>query len=432
MNDAHDEGRRPRPVRTLYRPERSGDTRLYVGDLWVEVDGTVEVARGELIFRVEGGGRLEAWVERDDPRLDGTYLSPSHAKLVGLPPGASLSPPTDAPPLHTSKDQVHVERPVEAGDLRYSRRLLVHVGGELQRWLPVVEVEDGTKQTRLHFELLGWPAVLAAVGEFDPAWFSHVVEIDLRGEVAEVADVNDFSGCLFSLLSFVAGQEVGITVIAGVDDDGEPVWVQWASARQAIGQPGVRWCSMLLASEALPVLAQGLTRIWNDPARREAIRRAIGYLHVAERGLLDVRVPTACIGLELMAWAVLQRESWTTPGALKDMDASVMLRLLLRACDIPLDVPATFAALTKRMRATDKNWAGPEVLINVRNRLVHPPKKIDEVEWPSGQEQLEAWQLGTWYLELVILRQLGYRGEYWSRLELNRWEGNVEPVPWSR
>jgi hypothetical protein len=44
---------------------------------------------------------------------------------------------------------------------------------------------------------------------------------------------------------------------------------------------------------------------------------------------------------------------------------------------------------------------------------------------------VEAWQLATWYLELAVVRLLGYDGEYVSRLRLEGWIGDTEPVPWS-
>jgi hypothetical protein len=70
-------------------------------------------------------------------------------------------------------------------------------------------------------------------------------------------------------------------------------------------------------------------------------------------------------------------------------------------------------------------------LWRVRNSLVHPPKRIEEPEWPHRDELLEAWQLATWYLELAVLRLLGYRGEYVSRLRLEGWVVDIEVVPWS-
>lgn len=54
-----------------------------------------------------------------------------------------------------------------------------------------------------------------------------------------------------------------------------------------------------------------------------------------------------------------------------------------------------------------------------------------EPEWPDRDELLEAWQLAAWYLELAVVRLLGYEGEYVSRLRLEGWIGDTEIVPWS-
>ena len=90
-------------------------------------------------------------------------------------------------------------------------------------------------------------------------------------------------------------------------------------------------------------------------------------------------------------------------------------------------------AIGRRFGANLKScrWEGPEILFNVRNDMVHPPKQLVEPEWPEGDLLFEAWQLGTWYLELALLRIMGYDGQYWSRVRLNRSGADGEPVPWS-
>ncbi|MGH7485499.1 MAG: hypothetical protein ACREMY_07830, partial [bacterium] len=77
------------------------------------------------------------------------------------------------------------------------------------------------------------------------------------------------------------------------------------------------------------------------------------------------------------------------------------------------------------------DWEGPEVVFNIRNGLIHPPKDLQDPAWPNVDELFEAWQLATWQLQLVLLRVLGYEGDYWSRLRLGRSEMDVEPVPWA-
>ena len=81
-------------------------------------------------------------------------------------------------------------------------------------------------------------------------------------------------------------------------------------------------------------------------------------------------------------------------------------------------------------------WTGARILINSRlartsRRSETRSKRIEEPEWPNRNELLETWQLATWYLELAVLRLLGYEGEYLSRLRLGGWEFDTETVPWS-
>ena len=104
----------------------------------------------------------------------------------------------------------------------------------------------------------------------------------------------------------------------------------------------------------------------------------------------------------------------------------------MRTCGIPVEVPSNLGHLERRLKSIgSRDWAGPELIFNVRNELVHPPRKLDHPEWPDPDVLLEAWQLSTWYLELALLHTLGYNGKYWSRLKLGRNVYDIEPVPWT-
>jgi hypothetical protein len=65
--------------------------------------------------------------------------------------------------------------------------------------------------------------------------------------------------------------------------------------------------------------------------------------------------------------------------------------------------------------------------VGVRNRLVHPPKpNRKEMKLPY----FEAFTLGKWYVELIMLSACGYTGKYSNRTKIRRWVGEVEHVPW--
>jgi hypothetical protein len=181
----------------------------------------------------------------------------------------------------------------------------------------------------------------------------------------------------------------------------------------------------------LPALAAGLSSLADDRALLQVVDRAGRHLLAANGPeVLDVRIPVACSGLELLGWAVLQRQQWLTRDGLGRLPAAGRVRLLLQWASIPVELPTQFGALAaRRGRLGQTDAAGPEVIFDVRNNLVHPPRRIEEPEWPGHSELFEAWQLATWYLELAVIRLLGYEGEYVSRLRLGGWIGDTELVP---
>jgi hypothetical protein len=112
-------------------------------------------------------------------------------------------------------------------------------------------------------------------------------------------------------------------------------------------------------------------------------------------GVLDVRVAMAAAGLELLGWAVLQHQKWLTTDALGKLTAGARTRLLLQWASIPIEVPSGFTALPARLRRFGRpDEAGPEVVTEVRNLVMHPPKKLNDPEWPGSDELYEAWRLG--------------------------------------
>lgn len=55
---------------------------------------------------------------------------------------------------------------------------------------------------------------------------------------------------------------------------------------------------------------------------------------------------------------------------------------------------------------------GPEMLIRLRNDLVHPEMKTNV----STEEYFEARNMGQWYVERLLLKLFHYGGSYTNRL----------------
>ena len=64
-----------------------------------------------------------------------------------------------------------------------------------------------------------------------------------------------------------------------------------------------------------------------------------------------------------------------------------------------------------------------------RNKIVHPVRKDNRANL-SVEDMWNIIQIGTKYIELIVLSFIGYKGEYSNRLK-ERWFGEVEVVPWN-
>jgi hypothetical protein len=296
-----------------------------------------------------------------------------------------------------------------------------------------VQLNDGW-QSQLDFELPGWQLTFVPADERDdPANFPAgiVKAVPLQPDW-NADDVEDLYRRLFLLLGFIACREVGIGPVCGFDVAGDLCWVEWANMRMRPGKTAARWCSRRAAASALPLLAKGLAGLAGDPQVEKVVDRGINHVFATNgEEVLDVRVPIACSGIELLAWAVLQRHGHLGRKVLERMSAASMAERLLDWAGIPTTLPSELKALDARRNNRDPNWVGPDILFNVRNNLVHPPPRLTDAEWATPDELVEAYKLAAWYLELALLRLLGYEGKYWSRLREGHSAADLELVPWA-
>jgi hypothetical protein len=427
-------------IHPIYRASDDGIILVYGGHLLVSQGGVERTAKGDLELRLSPRPTLGAHVAGSEDWLLTSALQ-SENLTVRLPADASLEPPTtSALPVEPDNASSWADFPIPindlvAGDVRLVERLILHISGPLTTWLPKSQTESGL-QGQIPVRLGSWNLRLAATGEPRAAEdFSFVVEATPDERLLDEEIVGRLRRQIFLLFSFMAGQEIGVGPLVGLNASGRVVWAHWDAPRFTPGRSPWRWCPKQLVGEALPVLAKGLTDLKADPALQAVLDRAINHLLVANGSEpLDVRIPVACSGLELLGWAVLQRHQWLTREVIDrpQFPASASTRLLLHWAGIPVGLPERFGALAaRRASLRQPDWAAPEILFNVRNALVHPPKRVDEPEWPSEDELFEACQLATWGLELAIVRLLGYEGTYTSRLRLNQPGSGSEPVPWA-
>ena len=427
----------PSLIHSVYRTPIDGSVLLYAGDLIAtREDGEARTVRGDVRLTIAGNTALRAYVADED---DWLFVEP--IVKIDLPPASSLAPPSGtAVPVQPStamvwhNDDVLINR-LTAGEPRLVERVIVHVTGALGevRW-PYVSVGE-VHQYQIPFQLPGWTLRIARTDE--AGLFDHVIEATPDATPVGADDIEALRRRLFTLLSLVRGTATGVAPLAGVDASGEVVWVEWAAPRVGSTYSRHLWCWPGLVPAALPAVAQGFAKLAADQGLEQALDRAVGLLNAANGAetVVDARIPIACSGLELMAWAVLQHKGWLTTETTRvpALTAMARLRLLLKWAGIPTELPTgDFIHLADRARRLNRAGdEGPESVVGVRNRLVHPPKDLRDPEWPDADEMVETWDLALWYLELVILRVLGYAGQYGSRLRRRAWIMETEAVPWA-
>ena len=428
-----------RHTRSVYRTVND-EMLVYAGPLEIPVNGSTEVTEGDLVISFSPRLALQARLAGPNEWLHNLALNGDPPREVTVPTGSSLAPPSASAVPTQPQQGPWAEVPlrlnkVDAGDFSAAVRLIFHVVGRVTsspcRRCRLWSVGKGRCRSRCQAGI--WFLPSPRISRSATNCHSSRTPCPAPGQTISGEAVETLGLPLQSILGFLSGSNVGVVPVVGLDASDEVVAARWAARQVNLDHTPLRWCYEGDVATALPQLAAGRTQLEaDDPVLARCLDRAIA-LHLAANGqeVLDVKLPVACSGLELLAWSVLQQYDWLSPRATESLKAPGRAQLLLKWAEIPTDLPSSMPALAQRRgKINQPTFQAVELAINVRNKVVHPPNNIRSVEWPSGEELFEAWQFTTWCLELGILRLLEYRGNYWSRLQLGSWSGRVESVPW--
>lgn len=234
---------------------------------------------------------------------------------------------------------------------------------------------------------------------------------------------------LCTFLSFCQGHWVSTALTYGLDEHGAVAMEEWGTRKLSPSHGITNWLDEHHGN-CMEILFPGFVQRMTNSDWRDALKHAIYWYVRSDTGL--VGPDGACVllqaALERLAWHVLvqDRRSISEDGFSK-LPAADQLRLLLSTLEIPLTLPSEMTDLQKI--AKESNWMdGPQAFVEIRNRIVHPPKKRrTNKELPY----FDAYRLAKWYVELIILSACGYSGVYANRTLQQRWVGQVELVPWA-
>ncbi len=220
-----------------------------------------------------------------------------------------------------------------------------------------------------------------------------------------------------TFLSFLCGSACATTNVAGMDAKGNVVWRRWGPHHVSAWKRQRSWTDITMSHELSGLFAGFMGVYLKNPEHIGRIIRL--YVASNENDSVDMSIIMNQIAFEMILMDTEKHRKGKLGGRIAEMLSSLGIeKVIPDSCDGLL-------ALTKKHR-----WAhGPHALVDIRNSLVHADKELGPI---SIDAYYEAKQLGLWYLELLLLRSLGYQGKYGSRLKSVQMAGDTEQVPWAR
>jgi hypothetical protein len=265
--------------------------------------------------------------------------------------------------------------------------------------------------------------------------FLHVGRIKFKKKPINGFDFSKLRKTLNLFFSLLNGRRISIQIISGVHN-GEVLWTDYHGYSMQSFRQCITWVPR--NKEFNPeMLWNSLAKLVDDTDGETFIETALQWYTDANnnQGWLESSIVTAQMALELLYnWIVIEKGRIILGPDAEKLSAANKVRLLLSTISINADVPDDLNQLTEFIRKNQNLNDGVDVLIEIRNAVVHAQSAKRE-RWKTIKSGVifEAWTLSMWYVELAILFSIGYEGEYINRTKRNEsFEGNrTEMTPWA-
>ena len=314
------------------------------------------------------------------------------------------------------------------------RRLVFHVAnGPKFRGTHVRNATDRqTRLGRVELTVTPWRIAIDEIAEWqsreaqrklkDTGGYAitHVGRIEHEDGSSFRADaVESLRRTIGFLLSFCRGAWAWPLLPVATDAADHDLFSEWQCGRIAAWQSVPSWFHESL-TEGLAII-EPMHRRLNDPVWDKPAELALFWYPIcndAYHSSVEGAIVLQQAALEMLAWTLLVEDRKAlTISAAKKLNADGRLRRLFRECRIPLDIPSELAAL-KSAPNVPPGLDGPGTTIKIRNALAHTTQeKHGMVFGEDPQYLVEAWSLGQWYLDLVLLWLCDYKGHYVNRLK---------------
>lgn len=291
------------------------------------------------------------------------------------------------------------------------------------------------------FEAEGWQITIDAVEEISELIkeleasggyaITHLVKVERSdGETFPSDDATKQLEALSWFLSFARGFHSSTILSVGFNENGNKVWEEWYSQRKSTPWKTVNSWFPEHHPRGLVTMFPNFMRYWNNPTWNAAIRLAITWY--VDSNSVSSNIEGLIIwvhsALEVLSWVYFVRENRISASKFKKIDAHEKIRKLISEFGISSELHSCLSNLVQlapqlaNENDKEEQMDGPKTFSRVRNKIVHADLNAGVLTAPS-QAKYEAYTLGLWYLEMLLLRLFKCQeGDYIDRLYL--WEKN--------
>lgn len=176
-------------------------------------------------------------------------------------------------------------------------------------------------------------------------------------------------------------------------------------------------------------------KYWKEPDDKNFLLTSIfWYTSSNQPDTIEGGLIIGQVALELIFnWWVVEKKNFSGEGLSAKIRTERKIRAILKLLTIDPVIPSHFSSLTNYKEGYGNLKDSCDTIVQVRNDLVHSDKSRSARLSGYGHHQVikEAWQLNLFYIELALLRILGYNGNFYNRLgSTENPDGFEQIVPW--
>lgn len=237
-----------------------------------------------------------------------------------------------------------------------------------------------------------------------------------------VKDVKNVLRATRAFLSFGRGSACGLTLVKATMPNGEDAFLEWGTTHAEPWICGSE--TWLLTTEGGDILSKLFPRFYElccDPSWKDTMFSVTDWYLNSNESPFHIGIILAQAALEALSYKILRRE-------VKPMHDQI--RKALASVGISEKIPASCKELECWVNlvqgsSTRGHIDGPDAITKIRNDLVHADKRHGSI---PAEAQMDALRLSQWYIEMILLKKLGYVGRYRNRVS-DSGKGSVENLP---